>query len=173
MSQPEAWWSLATLRQHRQRWHVVALRGDRPQKSCLSPVCDADGADDRSQALMIRLPAWPSRLEYGKANHKFVARLAAERSRLQIAQVMRVGWFAAADQARLDMAQVIAVGMRRGAGTLLSMPWAKGLSAGSGFGRGGRTTPAFRSPTHRLFGRVTAAAGVGKICAGDLPVSMF
>src|SRR5262245_6815645 len=111
MSQPEAWWSLATLRQHRQRWHMVALRGDRPQKSCLSPVCDADGADDRSQALMIRLPAWPSRLGYGKANHKFVARLAAERSRLQIAQVMRVGWFAAADQARLDMAQVIAVGM--------------------------------------------------------------
>src|SRR5262249_11986646 len=42
---------------------------------------------------------------------KLIARPAAERARLQIAKMMRVGWSAAADKARLfgDIAKVLAV----------------------------------------------------------------
>ena len=42
---------------------------------------------------------------------EFVARFAAERPRLQVAKVMRIGLFAAADEARLlgNMAKVLAV----------------------------------------------------------------
>jgi len=49
-------------------------------------------------------------MDAAERDHEFVARFAAERSRLQIAQVMRIRWLAAADQARLlgDMAKVIA-----------------------------------------------------------------
>src|SRR5439155_23717505 len=47
---------------------------------------------------------------------EFIARLAAERARLQIAQVMRVGWLAIADQAWLvgDRAKVLSIAITPG-----------------------------------------------------------
>jgi hypothetical protein len=42
---------------------------------------------------------------------EFIAYFATERPRLQVAEMMRVGWFAAADETRLlgDITQVLAV----------------------------------------------------------------
>jgi hypothetical protein len=62
-------------------------------------------------------------------DREFVAGLAAERPRLQVAEMKRVGGLAAADQARLlgDMAQVLPVAVASRAATartLLSMPLA-------------------------------------------------
>jgi hypothetical protein len=58
---------------------------------------------------------------------EFIAGLAAERARLQVANVVRVGWLATADQAGLlcDKAKVLPVAIASGAAaasTLLSMP---------------------------------------------------
>jgi hypothetical protein len=49
--------------------------------------------------------------EHGRAAPEFIAGLAAERARLRVAQVMRVGWLATADEAWLlgDRAKVLPV----------------------------------------------------------------
>src|SRR5262245_13810918 len=49
-------------------------------------------------------------MDAAERHGKFIARLAAERTRLQVAQVMGIGWLPATDEARLlhDVAKVLA-----------------------------------------------------------------
>ena len=57
-------------------------------------------------------------MDAAEGHGEFIASLAAERARLQVAQVVRVGWLATADQARLlgDRAKVLPVAIAPGCG---------------------------------------------------------
>ena len=85
----------------------------------IEPGLSPELAGDLERVDASRLP--PGALVAGAMNRavmgaaerdgEFIADLAAERPRLQVAKMMRVGWFAAADQARLlgDKAKVFLV----------------------------------------------------------------
>ena len=74
---------------------------------------DFDGVDPRRRppGLLIAGAMDRAMMRAAERNGKFIADLAAERPRLQVAKMMRIGLFAAADEARLfgNIAEVLAV----------------------------------------------------------------
>jgi hypothetical protein len=57
-------------------------------------------------------------MDTAEGHGEFIAGPAAERARLQVAKMMRVGWSAAADEARLfgDVAKVLSIAIAAGCG---------------------------------------------------------
>ena len=88
-----------------------------------------DGIDAcrRPPGLLIASAVDRAMMRAAERDGEFVAHFAAERPRLQVAEMMRIGLFATADEARLlgNIAKVLAVTMAprcRMTSTLLSMP---------------------------------------------------
>ena len=79
-----------------------------PQLACHRHRIDADL---RPPSGLVADPVRQPMMDPAQRNHIFVAGLAAERARLQMPQMMRVGGLAAADQTELlgNMVQMIAV----------------------------------------------------------------